>query len=554
MPVQCGRRRGFSLPEPRPAASPEICSSHCTAHPHCVAWSWTQCNVASSGACTLKNLVGEVEPDSDPAHGHSCTATRAFSAARSPAIPLRGNFTPWGYIAMPYHRDRHRSGILRMHDSLNGLGLYANGNADSNPHASQYAATAFIGAGELITADDFEAAGVERTSPVHTNGRIAVAHSYNDVTIETEFFLVTESVIAGRLIVTKSASSAAAAADRDYFSINLHVDNGGNNGSAEAWVGAPAGIGCCPTLQSRGLLEGGWSIAVLTGDDARMKLTSQNFYPSLAALRQGLKSGAAARGNFTAVTAELFLSNRFSVKDLASGGSVNATFVFARDGPVGVGGGAVRAATHITEAAASGEIDNQWNRHADADKNFWETAVKLEGDWPETWKRGLVYDFNTVRANIRPAVGVFKHPWDAMQVHNPRIVVAESSMDAMTLSYADVALAKDMLFGLYADTAARGQPQVPCQTEDGTTNMECADGNAAGTPPSWGLPLWTVRSIFSRDGDREWLAKMYPLLAGYLDFWLTNRTDDQGYQICKCSWESGTCNPAGLAPLVLAVR
>ena len=33
-------------------------------------------------------------------------------------------------------------------------------------------------------------------------------------------------------------------------------------------------------------------------------------------------------------------------------------------------------------------------------------------------------------------------------------------MDTMTLSYADVELAKDVLYGLYADAAARGQPQV----------------------------------------------------------------------------------------------
>jgi hypothetical protein len=44
-------------------------------------------------------------------------------------------------------------------------------------------------------------------------------------------------------------------------------------------------------------------------------------------------------------------------------------------------------------------------------------------------------------------------------------------MDTMSLSYADVALAKDVLYGMYADTAARGQPQVPCQNEDATTNM-----------------------------------------------------------------------------------
>ena len=40
-------------------------------------------------------------------------------------------------------------------------------------------------------------------------------------------------------------------------------------------------------------------------------------------------------------------------------------------------------------------------------------------------------------------------------------------MTTMTLSYADMALAKEVLYGLYADTAARGQPNVPCQNEDG---------------------------------------------------------------------------------------
>jgi hypothetical protein len=112
-------------------------------------------------------------------------------------------------------------------------------------------------------------------------------------------------------------------------------------------------------------------------------------------------------------------------------------------------------------------------------------------------------------------------------------------MDTMTLSYADVALAKDVLYGLYADTAARGQPQVPCQNEDGTTNMECMDNHTAGTPPSWGAPLFTVYSIFQRDGDEAWLSKMYPLLEGYLNHWLTKRVDSGGYQICMCTWESG---------------
>ena len=68
--------------------------------------------------------------------------------------------------------------------------------------------------------------------------------------------------------------------------------------------------------------------------------------------------------------------------------------------------------------------------------------------------------------------------------------------------------------------------------------MECMDNKTAGTPPSWGTPLFTIHSIFQRDGDSQWLAKMYPLLSGYLNFWLKNRTDSGGYQIAMCSWYS----------------
>ena len=44
------------------------------------------------------------------------------------------------------------------------------------------------------------------------------------------------------------------------------------------------------------------------------------------------------------------------------------------------------------------------------DNQFWSGGFKLEGSWPTAWKHGVQYDLNTVRANIRPARGVFKHP------------------------------------------------------------------------------------------------------------------------------------------------
>ena len=59
-----------------------------------------------------------------------------------------------------------------------------------------------------------------------------------------------------------------------------------------------------------------------------------------------------------------------------------------------------------------------------------------------------------------------------------------------------------------------------CQNEDGTCNMQCDDNHTAGTAPSWGQPLFVVNDIFARDGDVEWLREMYPLLSGFLNFWL----------------------------------
>ena len=55
---------------------------------------------------------------------------------------------------------------------------------------------------------------------------------------------------------------------------------------------------------------------------------------------------------------------------------------------------------------------NQLARKVAEDNVHWAQALKLEGAWPAEWVRGLSYDLTTVFANIRPAVGVFQHPWE----------------------------------------------------------------------------------------------------------------------------------------------
>eukprot|EP01052_Picozoa_sp_SAG31_P043152 SAG31_NODE_7097_length_1789_cov_1.772781_3_plen_172_part_00 len=149
---------------------------------------------------------------------------------------------------------------------------------------------------------------------------------------------------------------------------------------------------------------------------------------------------------------------------------LNLMAFVARSSPEACHGGAQKGCLdqeamvmdNLRNATVGGEATNQLHRHVAEDNHFWLGGFKLEGSWPAIWRRGVQvcsqldaslsfflflfllffllgipcaylqvplpfhagcqYDLNTVRANIRPAAGVFKHPWDAMQVHSPRIV------------------------------------------------------------------------------------------------------------------------------------
>jgi hypothetical protein len=48
-----------------------------------------------------------------------------------------------------------------------------------------------------------------------------------------------------------------------------------------------------------------------------------------------------------------------------------------------------------------------------------------------------------------------------------------------------------------------------------------------------------IRSIYLRDRDNEWIKALYPHLKAFLEWWLKNRTDQDGWFHAKCSWESG---------------
>jgi hypothetical protein len=170
------------------------------------------------------------------------------------------------------------------------------------------------------------------------------------------------------------------------------------------------------------------------------------------------------------------------------------------------------------------------------DREFYANTPVLTGDWPEAWKHGFIYHIETIRMNIHPPIGIYKHYWDGMQVHTPRVVLGESAIDGMCLSYADIELAKDVILGTFADAT---DDNIPCSREDGSLNLVCGNGKETGTAPIWGLPFHVIHSIYLRDRDDAWIENLYPHMKKYIAWWLANRTDDEGWFHCACSWESG---------------
>jgi hypothetical protein len=171
-----------------------------------------------------------------------------------------------------------------------------------------------------------------------------------------------------------------------------------------------------------------------------------------------------------------------------------------------------------------------------ADEMFWARAPRLTGDWPAHWRRGVVYDAETLRMMVKQPVGAYRHVWDAMQIQAPRVVLAEAAMDALLLGYADPATAQAMLLGVFADADA---PNVPCSREDGSYNMVAADGTVCGTAPEWGYPFAVVETLYPLHPDRAWLGHMFEHLSAYFNWWLEHRTDADGWAFYACSWESG---------------
>ena len=181
-------------------------------------------------------------------------------------------------------------------------------------------------------------------------------------------------------------------------------------------------------------------------------------------------------------------------------------------------------------------LNTTYERLLAEDDAFYATCPRLAGDWPTGWREGLIYDFETTRALVQPAGGIFSDVWPAWMLAWPRVVLAEGALDMLRLAYADPALAQRAILSMFRDAPA---PNVPCVFEDGAYNMLAADGSRCGTSPAWCLPFLNLELLYLRTLDRAWLEQLYPYLVAYVEWWLEHRTDADGWLVYKCTWESG---------------
>ena len=182
------------------------------------------------------------------------------------------------------------------------------------------------------------------------------------------------------------------------------------------------------------------------------------------------------------------------------------------------------------------------------DDAFWSHAPRLDGDWPDHWRRGWVYDLETTRLVVFPPAGVFAGPWPSWMLNHPRVVLAESSLDMLRLALADPELAWSALETVFDAAERIGAPQIPCLLPDGTPDMVAEDGSVCGTSPAWCLPFHNLRLLYRLDPDHLRLARLYPRLTAYVEWWLANRADDEGWLGYRCSWESGEDESPRLDP------
>jgi hypothetical protein len=434
----------------------------------------------------------------------------------------RGDYTPFGYLDNPWHTwDTHRSGVLRSLPGI-GFGLYypagPGGYFDfkhSEVYEAQLALGFQIGGRNFREPEDF--APGQLTAPHHSKNILSYEFEAEGVHVESAFVQADEDTLATRILLSERAGR--------HQSIRVLASHTYKLGAAN-WWGRDGLAGefdaSKDSLWIHGFAAG--TVFALTGS----RRSSAHFLALREEDRKGwIDSESIVADKVSYYPQPLHGALRYDLA-LEPHSQAEIVVVMTR------GANTSLALDHARASVPS--VDGKIAEKRAEDATFWNRAPHLTGDWPKCWKHGWVYDFETLRMMVRRSVGLYKHPWDAMQIQAPRNVLGETSIDMWALSYADPASAKAVFLGQFLDAVAAN---IPCMREDGVMNMVATDGSECGTSISWCFPFFCAAAIYDRTHDIAWLRRLYPGLAALLRWTLANRADAGGFLVGKCSWETG---------------
>jgi hypothetical protein len=444
------------------------------------------------------------------------------------------DFTPHGYLDNPYHSWKlNPSGVLRSLPPL-GMGWHVPNLGSYVRNQFQYTAhltlSLRIGKTVLVTPEDFRRHGCTILSHLHTKNRFEYTCEIPQygLSLTARYFLVAENALG---CVLSMKSTAPQSLPITFYLIHCHTHN---PFTSRLWEhGLYARQEADSSYAMLGLASEGdvFVHGVRAADDGPLEIGSIGYTISLDDMARWAAGKKVEQPHITQHE-----ENGWQVRTVA------LPFALTLDS------NQERIINAILARGVSGDqATQQWEdgieeialverEHRTDDEQFWEQVPQLSGDWPEHWKRGFVYDFETLRMVMRPPVGIIPHVWDGMQVQAPRTVLAEAAMDTLFLSYADPELAAEVILGHFESAP---HPNLPCMREDGSYNMVADDGQICGTAPEWGYPLWCCQQLWLRSGNLSWLKRLYPGAAAYVRWWLDHRRDGEGWEIYGCSWESG---------------
>lgn len=438
----------------------------------------------------------------------------------------QSNYTPFGYLDNPHHTFLHRSGIIRSVPPI-GFGYwcrslpwpYGEGALRQINYLSFLYLSINIDGIHFHTMEDFKSNKVKLVSKYHTKNMMSYDWEFKGITLSTKYFLPIENSLACLLEIKNNSRSDKI--------ITIHATNIYGY-PEEKWWGCDGVTSKYNKVVDAGVSKiWAYGDVFLIGSDQKSisykaTLSEEQWIKWVS--ENDLSNNEGATGK---IPGPIYTVQSYSVN--VQPGKVQSMLICLTRGKN-------EKFTVSTYKDVLQKARNILTKKLIEDDEFYANTPLLVGDWPSEWKHGWIYDWETLRMNIKPPVGIYKHHWDAMQIHSPRVVLGETLLDGMCMSYADIELAKDIIYGIFADAP---MPNIPCSREDGSVNMICANGKECGTAPIWGVPFHVINSIYQRCKDDKWLKELYPHLKSFLVWWLENRTDEEGWFHCACSWESG---------------